>query len=77
MSDNIELIGKSHRECEVCKKYKNQNFYRRFPHGAVIKLLPEKYQEPKTICTDCANRYAGKQVIRGGMKKKTTTKRFK
>ena len=50
---NSEL-GRLHRMCETCKRTKNQNFYVRYPHSAVIKLLPKKMQESRIICTDCA-----------------------
>ncbi len=55
----ISLIGPMHVECDMCKKYKRMNFYKKYPHPAVFNIMPKEMQKAITICRDCANREAG------------------
>ncbi len=47
----------------MCLKYKNMNFYNKWPHPAIYELMPEEQKRPIQICRDCANREAGTKVM--------------
>jgi len=50
-----EGVGKKHYDCEVCDTHKkNAQWFKLFPHPAIIKLLINIKE--RTVCNSCAMR---------------------
>ena len=71
---HFEFIGPRNQECQMCRRFKKMNFYLKWPHPAIVDLLPESHQGSREICRDCANREAGNKVTNTAQHGRRVTK---